>query len=276
MGVSREKLDDETFRRNLEKGLCDFGICNAADNDLRWLLSRTCYLQGEFNDPLAFQKLAQLLAKADEVQHTGRNYLFYLATPPQVFGTIIRHLGESGLAREDDGFWRRTIIEKPFGVDLRSAQALNDQILSVLSETQIYRIDHYLEKETVQNIMVFRFANGIFEPLWNRNFIDHVQITVAETVGVEHRGRFYEVTGALRDMVQNHLFQLLTLVAMEAPTCFAADAVRTEKLKVLDAVHVFSTENARRNVARGQYGGGKVDGQESPRCGRAASHSRYQ
>jgi glucose-6-phosphate 1-dehydrogenase len=262
IGVSREKLDEEMFRRNLEKGLCDIGMCNPADSDLRWVLSRTCYLQGEFNDPSAYQKLTQLLAKTDEVQHTGRNYLFYLATPPRVFGMIIRHLGESGLAREEDGFWRRVIIEKPFGVDLRSAQALNDQILSVLSENQIYRIDHYLGKETVQNIMVLRFANGIFEPLWNRNFVDHVQITVAETVGVEHRGRFYEVTGALRDMVQNHLFQLLTLVAMEAPTCFAANAVRTEKLKVLDAVHGFSAEDARRNVARGQYGAGKVDGQE--------------
>lgn len=134
-------------------------------------------MQGEFNDPLAYQKLAQLLAKTDELQHTGRNYLFYLATPPQVFATIVQHLGESGLAREEDGFWRRVIIEKPFGVDLRSAQALNNQILRVLNENQIYRIDHYLGKETVQNIMVFRFANGFFEPLWNRNYIDHVQIT---------------------------------------------------------------------------------------------------
>ena len=262
IGVSREKLDEETFRRNLEKGLCDFGMCNSADSDLRWLLSQTCYLQGEFNDPSAYRKLVQLLAKTDEVRHTGRNYLFYLATPPQVFGTIIRHLGESGLAREEDGFWRRVVIEKPFGVDLRSARALNNQILSVLNENQIYRIDHYLGKETVQNIMVFRFANGLFEPLWNRNHIDHVEITVAETVGVEHRGRFYEATGALRDMVQNHLFQLLTLVAMEPPTCFAADAVRAEKLKVLDAAHEFSAEDARRNVARGQYGAGKVDGED--------------
>ena len=262
IGVSRENLDEETFRGNLEKSLCDFGMCNAADSDWQWLLSRICYMQGEFNDPLAYQKLAQLLAKTDEVRHTGRNYLFYLATPPQVFGTIIQHLGKSGLAREEDGFWRRVIIEKPFGVDLRSARALNNQILSVLNENQIYRIDHYLGKETVQNIMVFRFANGLFEPLWNRNHIDHVEITVAETVGVEHRGRFYEATGALRDMVQNHLFQLLTLVAMEPPTCFAADAVRAEKLKVLDAVHQFSAEDARRNVARGQYGAGKVDGED--------------
>ena len=262
IGVSRERPDEETFRRNLEKSLCDFGMCNAADSDWRWLSSHISYMQGEFNDPLAYQKLAHLLAKTDEVRHTGRNYLFYLATPPQVFGTVIQHLGKSGLAREEDGYWRRVIIEKPFGVDLRSAQALNNQILSVLNENQIYRIDHYLGKETVQNIMVFRFANGIFEPLWNRNHIDHVEITVAETVGVEHRGRFYEATGALRDMVQNHLFQLLTLVAMEPPTCFAADAVRAEKLKVLDAVHEFTAEDARRNVARGQYGAGKVDGQD--------------
>ena len=262
IGVSRESLDEETFRRNLETSLCDFGMCNAADSDWRWLSSHISYMQGEFNDPLAYQKLAQLLAKTDELRHTGRNYLFYLATPPQVFATIVQHLGESGLAREEDGLWRRVIIEKPFGVDLRSAQALNNQILSALNENQIYRIDHYLGKETVQNIMVFRFANGLFEPLWNRDHIDHVQITVAETVGVEHRGKFYEATGALRDMVQNHLFQLLTLVAMEPPTCFAADAVRAEKLKVLDAVHQFSAEDARRNVARGQYGAGRVDGRD--------------
>ncbi len=169
---------------------------------------------------------------------TGGNYLFYLATPPQVFADHRR----SGSARpaspaKSQGHWRRVIIEKPFGTDLRSAQELNRQILAVLTENQIYRIDHYLGKETVQNMLVFRFANGIFEPLWNRNHIDHVQITVAEAIGVERRGKFYEETGALRDMVPNHLFQLLTLIAMEPPTCFAADAVRSEKAKVLDAIH---------------------------------------
>ncbi|HEY2136660.1 MAG TPA: glucose-6-phosphate dehydrogenase, partial [Xanthobacteraceae bacterium] len=164
-----------------------------------------------------------------------------------------------GLVREAEGRWRRVIIEKPFGTDLRSAQELNRKLLAVLRENQIYRIDHYLGKETVQNILVFRFGNGIFEPLWNRNHVDHVQITVAETVGVERRGKFYEGTGALRDMVPNHLFQLLTLVTMEPPTCFAADSVRAEKTKVLDAIHPFGAEDARRNVVRGQYGGGTID-----------------
>jgi glucose-6-phosphate 1-dehydrogenase len=262
VGISRESLNQNTFRRNLERSLCDFGMCNAEDDDWKWLLSRLCYIQGEFNDSRAYQKLAKLLADTAKVQNTGQNYLFYLATPPRVFATVIRHLGVAGLTREEDGCWRRVIIEKPFGVDLHSAQALNSRVLKVLDEHQVYRIDHYLGKETVQNIMMLRFGNGIFEPLWNRNYIDHVQITVAETVGVEHRGSFYETTGALRDMVQNHLFQLLTLVAMEPPTCFAADAVRGEKLKVLAAVHPFNAQDARSNVARGQYGAGKVDGQD--------------
>jgi glucose-6-phosphate 1-dehydrogenase len=230
------------------------------DGDWNRLAERMSYVQAEFDDPAAYKKLAELLAKTDLMHRTGGNYLFYLATPPQVFATIIQRLGDAGLTREEEGHWRRVIIEKPFGTDLRSAQELNRQILAALTERQIYRIDHYLGKETVQNIMVFRFGNGIFEPLWNRNHIDHMQITVAEAVGVEGRGKFYEGTGALRDMVPNHLFQLLTLVAMEPPTCFDADAVRSEKAKVLDAVQRLSPEDARRNVVRGQYGGGTVDG----------------
>jgi len=177
-----------------------------------------------------------------------------------VFSTIVQRLGEANLTRETDGQWRRVIIEKPFGHDLRSAQELDRQLLGVLTESQIYRIDHYLGKETVQNILVLRFANGLFEPLWNRDHIDHIQITVAETVGVEERGLFYDATGALRDMVPNHLFQLLTLAAMEPPSCFSADALRTEKAKVLDAVHRFGSEDARRNVVRAQYGAGTVEG----------------
>src|SRR5204863_3987202 len=196
----------------------------------------------------------------DKAQHTGGNYLFYLATPPQAFAIVTQRLGDVGLLREADGHWRRVIIEKPFGTDLRSAQDLNRKLLGVLAESQIYRIDHYLGKETVQNIMVLRFANGMFEPLWNRNHIDHVQITVAETVNVEQRGKFYDATGALRDMVPNHLFQLLTLIAMEPPTCFDAEAVRTEKAKVLEAAHAFGGADARRNVVRAQYGSGKVEG----------------
>ena len=187
----------------------------------------------------SYEKLAHRLARTDKAQHTGGNYLFYLATPATGVRHVTQRLGDAGLLREEDGHWRRVIIEKPFGTDLRSAQDLNRKLLGVLAESQIYRIDHYLGKETVQNIMVLRFANGMFEPLWNRNHIDHVQITVAETVDVEQRGKFYDATGALRDMVPNHLFQLLTLIAMEPPTCFDAEAVRTEKAKVLEAAHPF-------------------------------------
>ncbi|HEX4555519.1 MAG TPA: glucose-6-phosphate dehydrogenase [Xanthobacteraceae bacterium] len=260
VGIARSAKDSETFRRDLGASLRAFDK-EIAEDDWKWLADRMFYLEGEFDDPAAYKELVDLLAKVDERHGSGGNYLFYLATPPQVFATIIGRLGEAGLVRESETRWRRVIIEKPFGTDLRSAQALNRKTLAVLNETQIYRIDHYLGKETVQNMLVFRFGNGIFEPLWNRNHIDHVQITVAEALGVERRGKFYEETGALRDMVPNHLFQLLTLVAMEPPTCFAPEAVRSEKTKLLDAVHPFGPDDARRNVVRGQYGAGNVGGQ---------------
>jgi glucose-6-phosphate 1-dehydrogenase len=261
IGVSRNAKDSEAFRRDLGSSLRKFDNA-VVDADWSWLAGRMTYLQGEFDDPATYDKLGKLLAKTDAAHHTGGNYLFYLATPPQVFAPTVQRLGAAGLVREEEGHWRRVIIEKPFGADLRSAQALNRDLLSVLAENQIYRIDHYLGKETVQNILVFRFGNGIFEPLWNRDHIDHVQITVAETVDVEQRGKFYDATGALRDMVPNHLFQLLTLTAMEPPTCFGAQAVRSEKAKVLEAIHSFGPEDARRNVVRAQYGAGTVDGKK--------------
>jgi glucose-6-phosphate 1-dehydrogenase len=259
IGASRGEIDDDTFRKGFADSLRACANDSASKADVDWLTQRIHHLAAEFKDPAAYKKLAELLTKLGKTYETRGNCLFYLATPPQVFAPIVQQLGASGLAREADGCWRRVIIEKPFGSDLASARSLNRDILSVLAETQVYRIDHYLGKETVQNILVFRFANGIFEPLWNRNHIDHVQITVAESLGVERRGKFYDATGALRDMVPNHLFQLLTLTAMEPPTCFGAEAVRSEKSKVLEGVRPFSPEDALHNVVRAQYGGGVVD-----------------
>ncbi len=271
VGIARAAKDDSAFRKEFTNSLQKFGDKDFSRDDARWLCERMYYLPGDFNDPSTYQRLAHLLVQTDRVQHTGGNYLFYLATPPQAFATIPRRLGEVGLLEEQDGCWRRVIIEKPFGTDLCSAQELNRSLLAVLNESQIYRIDHYLGKETVQNIMVLRFANGMFEPLWVRHHIDHVQITVAETVSVEQRGKFYDSTGALRDMVPNHLFQLLTLIAMEPPTCFDAEAVRTEKAKVLEAAHAFGPDDARRNVVRGQYGAGSVEGKPVTAYRRAAN-----
>jgi glucose-6-phosphate 1-dehydrogenase len=214
------------------------------------------YMRGDFMLPETYSQLGKLLMDPQVRQNDTTNVLFYLAVADRFFGPVIEQLGRAGLTRQSERAWRRVIVEKPFGHDLASAAALNAQILKTLSEDQIYRIDHFLGKETVQNIMVLRFANGIFEPLWNRDHIDHVQITAAETVGVERRGRFYEKTGALRDMVPNHLFQLLAMIGMEPPTSFDADAVRAKKTELFEAIHPISPEDA----VRGQYGSGEILG----------------
>jgi len=259
VGVASRDIGDDGFRDRLRKGMEQFKGGNGPA-DIDWFLERSRYLAGKFDAPETYQALAGLL-------DAGRSVLFYLATPPSEFAVIAGQLGKAGLLTESDNAWRRLIIEKPFGHDLPSAVALNKEILGVAREEQVFRIDHYLGKETVQNILVFRFANGFVEPLWNRDHIDHVQITVAETVGVEQRGKSYDTTGALRDMVPNHLFQLLTLIAMEPPSCLAADAMRSEKAKVLDAVHSFGTNDAHRNVVRAQYGAGKINGESvQPYC----------
>ena len=215
-----------------------------------WLIRRMQYMRGDFTQPETFGQLEKLLVDQRGRQNGTANVLFYLAVADRFFGPVIEQLGRAGLTRQSEQAWRRVIIEKPFGHDLASAEALNAQILKVLSEDQIYRIDHFLGKETVQNILVLRFANGIFEPLWNRDHVDHVQITAAETVGVEGRGRFYEPTGALRDMVPNHLFQLLAMIGMEPPTSFDADAVRAKKTELFQAIHPISPAECRTRPVR--------------------------
>jgi glucose-6-phosphate 1-dehydrogenase len=253
LGIARAADDEESFRRDLHKSLKEFAPTASVSDVWRWLSQRIHYLRGDFCAPETYDGMAKWLQKRGDTDGV-RNAVFYLATPPDFFGPIIQSLGEAGLTREDKGCWRRVIVEKPFGTDLKSALALNREVLGVLKESQVYRIDHYLGKETVQNIMVLRFANAIFEPIWNRDHIDHVQITVAETVGVERRGKFYDSTGALIDMVPTHLFQLMTLTAMEPATNLNADSLRFEKVKVLNAVQRLSAENA----VRGQYGSGTV------------------
>jgi glucose-6-phosphate 1-dehydrogenase len=226
----------------------------------RWLTDRMSYLQGNLNDPEMYRRLGQHLAERDKSTGSAGNYLFYLAVADHFFNIVVAGLGQAGLTMEHDGQWRRVVIEKPFGHDLASAKALNAEIQNTLREHQIYRIDHFLGKETVQNIMALRFANGLFEPIWNRAHIDQVQITAAETVGVERRGTFYEKTGALRDMVPNHLFQLLSLTAMEPPISFDADAVRTKKAEVIQAIQPLTPDRALRDIVRGQYDSGTVLG----------------
>jgi glucose-6-phosphate 1-dehydrogenase len=259
VGVARGDMTDDSFRTQICATL-EKTAAGVSQKDRDWICERLHYVKGEFGDAKTYSTLGQRMPELQQKLQAGPSALFYLATPPAFFAPIVRQLGAAGLTREASDRWRRVIVEKPFGRDLASAKSLNSEILEVLSESQTYRIDHYLGKQTVQNIMALRFANGLFEPLWNRGHIDHVQITVAETLGVEHRGRFYDATGALRDMVPSHLFQLLSLVAMEPPTCFDADEVRVEKTKVLNAVH-FGEDEAQADVVRAQYAAGTVKGQ---------------
>jgi glucose-6-phosphate 1-dehydrogenase len=258
IGISRTAESDEQFRSRLAQSLRELSADAIDDADWNWLAQRMHYMAGSFDDPATYRRLKELLQKTDTDHRTAGNYLFYMAVPETQFTPIVQGLGAVGLTGEADGHWRRVVVEKPFGTDLQSAKALNRTLLEFLTEPQIYRIDHYLGKETVQNIMVFRFGNGLFEPLWNRNHIDHVEITVAEALGVEKRGKYYDATGALRDMLPNHMFQLLTLTAMEPPTCFEANATRNEKGKVLDAIRHFTGDSARENVVRAQYGSGSI------------------
>jgi glucose-6-phosphate 1-dehydrogenase len=258
IGVARSQSSSAAFRDDLAKCLPKFATRDIDERVVERLLACVGYVQGEPDDEATYKKLGQELARIEGERGTKGNRLFYLATPPAAFTPIGCHLGQSGLAREDNGAWRRVVIEKPFGTDLASARDLNQKLLHVLKEDQIFRIDHYLGKETVQNIMVLRFANGLFEPIWNRHHIEHVQITVAESLTVGRRGSYYDATGALRDMVPNHLIQLLSLIAMEPPSRFAADAVRAEKAQVLDAVQ-YQDGDALRNSVRAQYDDGYIE-----------------
>lgn len=264
VGVARAKMTTEEFRAKVSQDMKQFAT-GPVDSDLwEWFVRRMHYVAGDFNDPGAYAELNTMLQKVDKDHSTHGNYFFYLATAPNYFGPVIEQLGKADLLKQDNHHWRRVIIEKPFGRDLDTARALNQQIRKVLDETQIYRIDHYLGKETVQNILAFRFANGIFEPIWNRRYIDHVQISVGETVGVEQRGSYYDEAGALRDMVPNHIMQLISLTAMEPPISFQADAVRDEQAKILHAIQPLSSEEVLTKTVRGQYGDGIVEGQRIP------------
>jgi glucose-6-phosphate 1-dehydrogenase len=258
VGVARKGMSDDDLRDSLIRGLRQFATRPVDDAVAKRLLECVTCIEADPKNPASFDQLKAKLERLETARTTGGNRLFYLATPPGAFAPIAHQLGRVGLLKEQNGAWRRLVVEKPFGTDLATAEALNEELLKLLDEHQIYRIDHYLGKETVQNILVLRFANGMFEPIWNRDHIDHIQITVDEKLGVGHRGSFYDSTGALRDMVPNHLFQLLSLVAMEPPARFDARAVRSEKSEVLAAIQTQSGADALRNSVRGQYLAGKI------------------
>jgi glucose-6-phosphate 1-dehydrogenase len=259
VGVAIDDMSLEDFRKKVSRFLPSEDHGTEAWESFQ---QRLQYMRGDFGNPATFVQLAEVLGNIDKQFATDQNYLFYLATAPKFFSEIAQQLGQSGLSKEENGHWRRVVIEKPFGNDLDSALALNYNIKNILSEKQIYRIDHYLGKETVQNIMVFRFGNGIFEPIWNRRYIDHVAITNGETVGVEQRGGYFDTAGTLRDMVPNHMMQLISLTAMEPPASFSADAVRDEQAKVLNAIQPLSSEDVLHQAIRGQYGEGTINGEK--------------
>jgi glucose-6-phosphate 1-dehydrogenase len=262
VGTAVEAMDSRGYRDFL-RGF----VLAGADADAHWdaFAERISYVGGSFDDPATFQRLGAELERCDRVEQTGGDRLFYLAVPPTVIGTIVEQLGRAGLVHPPgEEPWSRIVVEKPFGRDLQTALALNKCIHEVFDESQIYRIDHYLGKETVQNLLVFRFANVIWEPIWNRRYVDHVQVTVAEEVGVGTRAGYYEQAGALRDMVQNHLLQLVMLLAMEPPAAYDADSIRTEKVKVLQSIRAPRPERLKEDLVRGQYAASAAGGEALP------------
>jgi glucose-6-phosphate 1-dehydrogenase len=264
VAIARAQMTHEEYRQRLAADLREFATGSIDSAIWERLQKLFYYVQGDFGDAATYARLKTQLADVDTKHGTKGNCLFYLATSPEFFAEVVCQLSRAGLMREEGGSWRRVVIEKPFGRNVESARRLNHELMQVVHEPQIFRIDHYLGKETVQNIMAFRFANGIFEPVWNRRYVDHVQITSTEEVGVEQRGGYYEGAGALRDMVPNHLFQLMTLTAMEPPISFQADAVRDEQTKVLTAIQPMSAEEVSNRAVRGQYGEGDVEGSHVP------------
>ncbi len=270
VGCSKTPYTDEQFREKMRQGIMKFlQLPGGKDPFLESFCNGIFYLADNFGDAPAYVRLGAALEKLDRERGTCGNRLFYLSTPPSFFPVIVKHLGAAGLAKPEDprARWTRIIIEKPFGRDLQSARELNRAVTSVFEEKQVYRIEHYLGKETVQNLLVFRFANGIYEPVWNHRYIDHVQITVAEDLGIENRGSYYEEAGLIRDMIQNHVLQLLSLVAMEPPTRFEASEVRDEKAKVMRSIRPIPSDRVSEFALRGQYVEGWVGGQKVPAYG---------
>jgi glucose-6-phosphate 1-dehydrogenase len=266
VGYARRQMTNEEFRQVVRDSIKRFARRTPVDEGLLNAFAEGIfYVSGTFSDPDAYRRLGDELERVDHERNTGGNRVYYLATPPNAYDEIAHQLSAAGLVHSiEDERWTRLIVEKPFGHDLDSARRLNEHLLEHFAEEQIYRIDHYLGKETVQNMLAFRFANGIFEPIWNRSYIDHVQITVAESIGIEGRGGYYDETGALRDMVQNHMLQVLSMITMEPPSAFDADTVRNEKSKALQAIRPIAPDQVDEFAVRGQYGPGWVMGQPRP------------
>jgi glucose-6-phosphate 1-dehydrogenase len=261
VGFARRPWSDESFRKELAEGVRQFGRPDTSSH-FDALADAFSFHQSDFGETAGYLALQKKLEQIDRQRGTAGNRIFYLATPPSSYSAILQNLAATGLSTEKDGKIARVIVEKPFGRDSATAVALNNQVRAAFHETQVFRIDHYLGKETVQNILALRFANGIFEPLWNEKFVDHVQITVAESIGVGSRGGYFEESGIIRDMIQNHLMQVLTLVAMEPPTSLTADAVRDEKVKVLKAIRSFRPDEVDAATVRAQYTRGSFGGEE--------------